>query len=95
MIRTNILCEPLVLRGTTDHDNVSLQLYNYKCPKLEGTWRAVAEQIKDVVGKEKASVYCSFATTFDSLCSAKQQNRTAEEKSTVHDNMAAGDIMYW
>lgn len=85
---------------------MSLQLYNYKCPKLEGTWRALAEQIKDVVGEEKASVYCSFAKTFDSLCSAllhcgvksaayTGHNRTAEEKSTVHDNMAAGDIKYW
>ena len=104
MMKTIILHDPVVLRGSVDRPNVCLRLFQYKPPRgAEGDWTPVAEQIRDVVGQEEAIIYCSFATTCDSVCAALLQcgvksaaytghNRTAEEKHTIHENMTAGEI---
>ncbi len=107
---SGVLRNPVILKGTVERSNVDIHIVPYQhSSKKEmiadevDDWFATAEQIVEIIGKEKTIVYCSFASECDLLKSNflklgvkcdKYTGRTtsAKDKIAVYKKVKVGDI---
>ena len=71
---SGVLRNPVILKGTIERSNVDIHIVPYqhssKKEMIEDEvddWFATAEQIVEIIGKEKTILYCSFASECDLL----------------------------
>jgi len=79
-VKNEILRDPVVIKGSIDRPNVTLNISSYRLLKVNkksktgeeefNKWTAAASKINSVTNGEASIVYCAYAKDANSLCSA-------------------------
>jgi ATP-dependent DNA helicase RecQ len=100
MLNNVVRANALVFKGNIDRENVSIKLLPYN-PGTESGWLLVAKQVWDLINREKAIDYYSYAKQCDKLheClsglnlkSVAAGNSNCAEKVAIYRKMKKGEI---